>query len=1155
MFPTAVYPDRYRVIKQFRSNLEQGYSINNIYALQGAPDVKINNFSSNYITQPTLLSDITQLSALNTSIQTNVTRVCFKYGDGDKFLYMYNSAGLIDGELTPENINRVQRAVGVKSVVQGVYNNNFYFELEILSDVLLRIKHTAEDGVFILNWDSNTKKFIFLRDTGETPSLATEAPDTFRYNLDKKGRLFLFKCLAGTTYIVTNVDGVLTAVETEEIEANSDNTLYIDYNFETIDQVQNNDFIAYRTGALNTLSINSDRSLFDQKGQYIFHTEYNDFDIAQNQMKLNFFTLDTNRSEYGFIKRGTNMIDADNTIPTFNYRTYNSLDTGLDQEGGNDKLSLTYTFYDKDIAIKNGTTTVFSAPPSIYPFDRLNINDTTFVKNGALSGPSPVLSDRVYIKRSQTDQYENGRFLCTWLSAGSFEEPGVWVDRYYYPDVISKRDALFGNDAFSPSFNDSVDTIDRIRNSSTGRANVRDRKFFDKVSDAAITPNITIKYDRLGNQDMEDIILTSSPIVSGFDSCTTSKPLRITQDDRFLGITENICKTNTTNKLSLDGTFYSRVSAYEQINNTKAFTISFDAYIDPEQQYGYELLGNNTDMGFGIFQDLTVTPFLHVAENANLHIYNTDRILLNTVAFDRPIRDVFKLSALQDFIVVCSDGYVYQVDAKGNKAELVVIPELVEDYVSAFMEENDIYFLFENNIVRKLKIQNAINSNLAEQQIEVSNIFKMVTLPGDEVETFEAYDDAYSSGNGVEYNEGILRYNDITYLYPGCGKIQAWETDDIVFYVVRSGSQSTPKYSIIKHDLKRQPTLFSQLNEPIRDIAIQFNDKEENVLAVAMGNKIIKYTTTGGFIETNDYDTYSTEPADGEAEGEFPLRGGRVLALDFINEYVEGGVQSGEFVMVLQDADGAVRLAPESDSSPETLKDPILASTSGFAYTRITNYNRLNRIYDSKTLNFRLTLKNSFNHRDTTTQIITYDQSRVDTGNHTFTFSFDSIQGNITLYVDGILYENRTIPPGKFDLHDIFGGEIFVGSAGFTNDLDLSTYLKQPGYYYINELNISNLYIYNRAASKTLITALALRDRKIDELVLSIPHGQRNNKATIERFYKFGYNTSSNNIDIVVNNFGIEDESTLSQIKLNILNDASSILPAGVKVNNIKFSK
>ena len=1174
-FPTAVYPDEYRNIKQHRANLEQGYSINNIQALEKIPDHKVNNFSTNYITQPTLLSDITDITSFNTDIQTAITRLSFgQPGQVDQdhvFLYIYNTAGLDPDNgniITNVTQNKAQRAVGLVSGIEGSFNNNFFFELDIISDQILRVRHTADNGVYYLTWDPVSGRFLFLIEKeADKNQTTTETNNVFRYTIDEQGRLFLLKCYQGKSLIVSNVNGTLSAAVTPStgLTPGVNNIFNVDLNFEVIQHQQNIDFVSYSTRALNTLTINTDKSLFDQNGQYIFHTEYNDQDINSNQIKFNFFTLDTSRSEYGFIKRGTNMVNADDTTPTFNYRLYNTLDTGLDQEQGNDKMSLTYTFYDKDIFIKNGTTTAFNAPPSIYPFEKLNINDTTFIKNGALSGPTPGLSDRVYIKRQDSTQYNNGRFLCTWLSAGSFQDPGVWVDRYYYPDVISKREAIYGLDQFTPSFDDSVDTLNRVDDSSTGRNKIRTRKFFDKKSDATITPDILIKYDRLGNQDMEDIITSSTPIISSFDSCYTSKPLRITQDNRYLGITENLCKPNQTSKLSLDGTFYTRVSAYEQINKTKAFTLSFEAYIDPNVQYGYNILGNNTNMGFGVFQDMTVTPFLHVALGSTLHIYNTENILLNSITFDTAIRDVFKLSALEDFIVICEGGNIYQVDAKGNKLQHVIREELPSSYISSYMEENDIYFLYKGStinthIVKKLKIQNAINpsfSTVDENNFEAyKQLFSVEVVNNDEVEQFDAYKDA-----DVDYNEGILRYNNKTYIYPAYGRIQAWETEDIVFYAVRTVSKDEAgdidsTYNIIKHNLRLQPEIFASLpiNESITDIAIQHNLNDENVVAIISKNKIRKYTTTGELLDLSDYDTYAVEAEEGDEDPTYPLLGGQILSIDYINEYTTGGIQNGEFVVTFIDGDGNIRVSQEARVTPESLSDPV-PSTGSFQYINITNFNTLRRIYNNNTLDFRLTLKNSLDHRDTTTHIISYDSSQVDTGLHTFTFSFDSIQGNITLYVDGLLYANRTVPPGKYDLHDIFSGEIFVGTTGFVNDNDLSTYLKQPGYYYIKGLDIENFFIYDRAASKILLTALALRDRNIDELVLSLPHGQRNNKATIERFYKFGNNNSSNNIDIVVNNFGITDKDLLSQIKLNILEDAGNILPAGVNINNIKFSK
>ena len=125
----------------------------------------------------------------------------------------------------------------------------------------------------------------------------------------------------------------------------------------------------------------------------------------------------------------------------------------------------------------------------MYPYDKLNVNDSQFVFNGAFAGPTPKLSDKLFIKRENTSQYDNGRYLCTWLSGGVLEEKGLWVDRYYYPDKISKEAALSATSWFSPSFLDSIDGVDL----DVSDLVLNKEKFFDKKSDAAITPNTKVK--------------------------------------------------------------------------------------------------------------------------------------------------------------------------------------------------------------------------------------------------------------------------------------------------------------------------------------------------------------------------------------------------------------------------------------------------------------------------------------------------------------------------------------------------------------------------------------------------------------------------------------------------------------------------------------
>ena len=249
------------------------------------------------------------------------------------------------------------------------------------------------------------------------------------------------------------------AVSNTLFSIRSNNTIIVDNYYEVIPISQNNDFVNYNLNNINTLEINPLKSLFDRDGQYLFHCEYNSQTLSECNLEFNYFTLDTNRSEYGYIKRGTNMQDAIDSTPTFKYRKYNTLDTGGEEEKGHDKLSMVYSFYDKDIYVDNGRTTVFNAPSSIYPYTQLNINDTTFTKNGAFSGPAPCIADKIYIKQDQQGRYQNGRYLCTWLSASSPTQSGIWVDRYYYPDYTTKEAALAASPIFNITYEKSVEKL------------------------------------------------------------------------------------------------------------------------------------------------------------------------------------------------------------------------------------------------------------------------------------------------------------------------------------------------------------------------------------------------------------------------------------------------------------------------------------------------------------------------------------------------------------------------------------------------------------------------------------------------------------------------------------------------------------------------
>lgn len=1099
-FPSVKFPNRDILFNQHTSNLEQGYSINTVDALSGLRDTRINGYNAFYLSNKDFLTNFITVTSLNVTPETITTSLKFEL-PVPKCFYIYEQSTL--------SADVVTRPLGIITEEEGTYPNNYKFELDILNDKLLKIRHNngLNDYYLTYNWAQDEFYFSLVNSGG---SLSETNDDTFRYSLDSDGYLQIYNTAFDRLHILTLSEDFSTIKFTPVKPGTSTfigrNLIKIQYNFNTFENQLNSSFVNYESQKQNSLRLNLQKSDFvNTPNQLLLHTAYNT--ISSNEITLNFANLNTNRTEYGYVRRGSNLFTNDVYVPSYDYRDYKSIHTGVDQEGGTDNIILNYNFYDKDISIKQDATTVFKAPSSLYPYELLNINDSTLAQNGAFGAPAPVLADKVYIKRDNNDIYTNGRYLCTWLSAGTPDTPGVWVDRYYYPDKITKKAALEADSKYNSSFYDSVDSIDLGVSDNV----LVDEQFFDKKSDAAFSPNASIKYERVGGNTIRDIVNAASPLLSGLGNYNTA---RVTTAGDY----RVICNDNTDNTFTYDGTKYHKLDVYKSINAKKEFTISFDAYIDANKQYGYQLLGNNTNAGFGVFQDLTVTPFIHVAYNKTLNIYNTSLDLISQIEFDTKIKDVFKRSAMEDYIVTCTNNEIYKVTAQGNKIKFET-ENLIFGYVGYLMEENEIHFLLDGGAVWTLDI----------------NTLEVARATAKE---FPAYRGIFD----IDSYTGLIKYKDELYYLPSNNV--KYEDSNTVFYTLSN--------YVYKHELNLNPVIFCESSKVINDITIL-----DNEIFVGTKNSIHGFTTTGLPLSV-----YNLSAADTS------LSGGNILALDVVNEYIAGNNRkyvnalcstSAGNLAVYKDAtqifsslSSVNEFSTLSGISTKPASQDI-ANTGGRSLTKLTNYNKINQLYNSTSLDFRLTLQNYLNTEDKLTKTISFTPSDLDIGFHTFTYRYDSIQGNATLYVDGALYENQTFQPGKYYIQNTYNDELYVGTAGFFNGIDLAEYLKQPTHYYISDLQLKNFYVFDKALSTTQVYALDLLETKINNLVISLPCGQRNNKEEIERFYKFGRYNSSKSVDIIVKNLNTSNQDVLSLIKNNILNETKQILPVGVNVNNVKF--
>ena len=159
------------------------------------------------------------------------------------------------------------------------------------------------------------------------------------------------------------------------------------------------------------------------------------------------------------------MIALLNNSDMFTLRAINS---GINQEKGNENITLSFTFTDQEYEVNGGQTLTFTIAkredgelPTLFPYEQINLNDTKFVKNGAFASSVPYFSDRVKMLQDgglPTGTPNNATYLCTWLYKKDDATKPVWLDRYYFPDVITRTDALV-EEKFSQSFDNYVTII------------------------------------------------------------------------------------------------------------------------------------------------------------------------------------------------------------------------------------------------------------------------------------------------------------------------------------------------------------------------------------------------------------------------------------------------------------------------------------------------------------------------------------------------------------------------------------------------------------------------------------------------------------------------------------------------------------------------
>jgi hypothetical protein len=306
-------------------------------------------------------------------------------------------------------------------------------------------------------------------------------------------------------------------------------------------------------------------------------------------------------------------------------REYYKIFSGPNQERNDEKISLGYEASTTEITLHKDQTTFFHIP--IFAKTE-NIQNSTLVGAGAISGPIPAAADRIYKKLAgyedttpwgKTEQKQDGTWLCSWLYAVSSESP-QWLDRYYNPGSLSYDDAL----------KQGINILTTYKNN--------DPLYYDTPSTLTLESGVWYQYFHQGEKTAAEFVKTFAD--------TDSKRLRLDIDDwsaepldksiyqnrAFITNFKPEWVKTENNPGYLDRNFLSfknndfidcNVVYDSDYNLTNEFTLAVWAKSDNwSESPSTQLVGNLNRGGFSLFFDnLKYYPFFVVTETTYGHFF------------------------------------------------------------------------------------------------------------------------------------------------------------------------------------------------------------------------------------------------------------------------------------------------------------------------------------------------------------------------------------------------------------------------------------------------------------------------------------------------------------------------------------------------------
>lgn len=505
--------------------------------------------------------------------------------------------------------------------------SNYIFYVNFINENECTISHTYGDVTYYLVVE-NTKtvrfssqpindneKFVFILDDNKLRLFKKILHNKYDERDEIIGTYFKFYTLF--VHRPNEGEAVLMVVEGSE-EEKDNNICFVTNNILDFNFFVDTSWISYDRSKFIS-SINDRKSAYNLETQALIHHQYNKED------GFNFIPLKNNLSYKGNTIRGNYMNQSDSRYPDVDFRTYTGIHTGLNQEKGNDTITLTFNFTDQEYELNDGDDLIITIEDtslegtnmmeSLWPYKYININDTKFIKNGAFGSNVPFFADKFkklqnYKSNLKDDTNKsvsanNETYLCSWLYKPDNETSPIWLDRYYYPDLISRKDALHGNSTYEQSFENILDknytNHEYYKDVISGK--IHRNTYFDKKSDLVIEAGNTYRYQRLSKEMVNEV-------------------LEQIEEHSIPTLLDNAGREFNINELFQFNNENYRILKYDKWNKTNAINFNTDIYLSRKKRIGLQIFGTDYTDGFNIQNRKDITPYHYYASDKVLYLCN-----------------------------------------------------------------------------------------------------------------------------------------------------------------------------------------------------------------------------------------------------------------------------------------------------------------------------------------------------------------------------------------------------------------------------------------------------------------------------------------------------------------------------------------------------